>query len=423
MKTRTMRGDRLHIGFFGRRNAGKSSLINAITDQPVAIVSDTPGTTTDPVYKSMELSPLGPVVMIDTAGLDDTRDQLGNQRREKSHRVLSRTDLALLIVDPGSEDFTFEDEWLDVFKKRGLPWIIVVNKIDLPVGDGALKWLKGKSFVRVSAREGEGIPELKKRIQQVAPRQWEPDFLKDLIHPEELVLLVTPIDLGAPKGRLIMPQVKALRDILDGDAVPVMCKERELQATLGKLSEMPALVVTDSQVFPQVAADLPEDILLTSFSILSIRQKGDLRQMVEGVRRIPDLNPGDRVLIAEACTHHPLEDDIGRVKIPRWLNHYVGGELEIETRPGFSYPDDLDTYKLIVHCGACTLNRREMSRRQEIAASHKVPITNYGVLISFLKGVFPRALKPFPELYALFSSSSSRSETRIRRQMAGMTEI
>jgi len=423
MKTRTMRGDRLHIGFFGRRNAGKSSLINAMTDQPVAIVSDTPGTTTDPVYKSMELSPLGPVVLIDTAGLDDTRDQLGQQRTEKTRRVLSRTDLALLIVDPGSEDFTFEDEWLQVFQKSGLPCILVVNKIDLEMGEAARKWLREKSFVRVSAREGKGIAELKQRVQQVAPRQWEPDFLKDLIHPEDLVLLVTPIDLGAPKGRLIMPQVKALRDILDGDAVPVMCKERELPATLGKLSEKPALVVTDSQVFPQVAADLPEDIRLTSFSILSIRQKGDLRQMVEGVRRIPHLRPGDRVLIAEACTHHPLEDDIGRVKIPRWLHHYVGGELDIETRPGFSYPDDLDTYKLIVHCGACTLNHREMARRQEIAATHGVPITNYGVLIAFLKGVFPRALEPFPELYSLFSSPRGRTERKIRRETAGMTEI
>ncbi|MCP4151637.1 MAG: [FeFe] hydrogenase H-cluster maturation GTPase HydF, partial [bacterium] len=267
------------------------------------------------------------------------------------------------------------------------------------------------------------IDELKRRIRETAPEKWEPLFLKDLIHPGAVVVLVTPIDWGAPKGRLIMPQVKALRDILDGDGIPVMCKERELTATLRKLREKPALVVTDSQVFPQVAADVPEDILLTSFSILSARQKGDLLDLVEGVMAVRDLKPGAKVLIAESCTHHPLEDDIGRVKIPRWLNQHIGGNLEIDTFPGFDYPEDLQNYKLVIHCGGCTLNRREMLNRQQIAAEHNVPITNYGILISYLKSVFPRALKPFPQLYAIFENKKLYKDITIRKKMATLTEI
>ena len=423
MKSRTLRGDRLHIGFFGRRNAGKSSLVNAMTGQEAAIVSEVPGTTTDPVYKAMELLPLGPVVLIDTAGLDDSAGDLGEERKRRSGRVLSRTDLALLVVDARAEDFAFEEELLSRLEKEKIPVIIVVNKIDLEMGEAAAKWLVGRVFLRVSAAAGKGIGELKRRIKEIAPREWEPPFVRDLVHPEDVVVLVTPIDLGAPRGRLIMPQVKALRDILDGDAVPVMCKERELRSALAALKQPPALVVTDSQVFPQVAADLPETVPLTSFSILSIRQKGELGQMVEGVRAMRDLRPGDRVLIAEACTHHPLEDDIGRVKIPRWLNHHVGGGLKIDTVPGFDYPEDLEEYKLVVHCGGCTLNRREMLRRQRIAAEHHVPITNYGVLISYLKSVFPRALEPFPEMARLFASRERKRDREMARRMAGMTEI
>lgn len=423
MKNRTLRGDRLHIGFFGRRNAGKSSLVNAVTGQAVAIVSDVPGTTTDPVYKAMEMLPLGPVVLIDTAGLDDTSDILGEERKRHAGRVLSRTDLALLVVDARGDDFAFEEELLSRLEKEKIPVIIVVNKIDLEMGETARRWLTGRVFVRVSAVTGRGIDELKRRIKELAPREWEPPFVRDLAHPEEVVVLVTPIDLGAPRGRLIMPQVKALRDILDGDAIPVMCKERELRATLAALREPPALVVTDSQVFPQVAADLPPTVPLTSFSILSIRQKGELGQMVEGVRAVSGLRPGDRVLIAEACTHHPLEDDIGRIKIPRWLNHHVGGELKIDTVPGFDYPDDLEKYSLVVHCGGCTLNRREMLRRQRIAAEHGVPVTNYGVLIAFLKSVFPRALEPFPEFARLFAAGGGEVDRDLARRMAGYTEI
>lgn len=420
---RTMRGDRLHIGFFGKRNAGKSSLINAITGQSAAIVSETPGTTTDPVFKAMELLPMGPVVLIDTAGIDDNSDELGEMRKQRARKILAKTDLALLIIDAASQDFNFEEELVLSFEKGSIPYIIVLNKTDQPQSTQTKLWLKEKPFIPVSALKKEGIEELKQRIRDKAPKEWEPPFLKDLIHPGDIVLLVTPIDLGAPKGRLIMPQVKALRDVLDGDAIPVMCKERELLTTLRKLKEKPALVVTDSQVFPQVAADVPEDVLLTSFSILSARQKGDLKRLTEGVMAVNGLKPGDKVLIAESCTHHPLEDDIGRVKIPRWLANHVGGALDISTFPGYNYPENMADYKLVVHCGGCTLNRREMMNRIDSAHTHNIPITNYGVLISFLKSVFPRALKPFPELYAMFIKKDKTTDINIKRKMAAFTEV
>ena len=422
MSQRTMRGDRLHLAFFGRRNAGKSSLINALTGQPVAIVSDTPGTTTDPVYKSMELLPLGPVVLIDTAGMDDDAGLLGAQRIERSRQVMSRTDLALLTVPCDAGDLSYEEGLLRELEGADIPILLVLTKVDLPLSEPLRQWLSGRVFVRVSALGGQGVAELRQRIQEVAPRHWEPEFLKDLIQPGEVVVLVTPIDLGAPKGRLIMPQVKALRDVLDGDGIPVMCKERELPGALAALKDPPRLVVTDSQVFPQVAADVPPGILLTSFSILSARQKGDLPALVEGARVLDSLRPGDRVLIAEACSHHPLEDDIGRVKIPRWLDAHVGGGLDIRTVPGCAFPPDLESYKLVVHCGGCTLNRREMLHRQGVARSHGVPMTNYGVLIAWLKGVFPRALQPFPELYRLWAGVRSLGGTSRRRILARHTD-
>ncbi len=405
MNSRTIRGDRLHIAFFGRRNAGKSSLINALTNQQVSIVSETPGTTTDPVFKSMELMPIGPVVLIDTAGMDDLEDVLGEERVKRSEKVLSKTDLAIIVVDSAGTAGDLEDDLIRQCTENKSSVIIVLNKIDKGLSESVRNWIIEKSFIRVSAKENTGIAELKSRIIEVAPSEWEPPFLRDLIHPGETVVLVTPIDLGAPKGRLIMPQVKAIRDILDGDGVAVMCKERELLTTLNSLKNPPALVVTDSQVFSQVSADVPESVPLTSFSILSIRQKGDLAEMVKAVLAVENLKPGDKVLIAESCSHHPLEDDIGRVKIPRWLNAHVGGGLKIETVPGCEYPDNLDEYKLVVHCGACTLNRKEMLRRQSIPAKAKIPMTNYGVLISYLHGVFPRALKPFPEIYSIFEKN------------------
>ncbi len=418
MESKTMRGDRLHIGFFGKRNAGKSSLINAVTGQSVAIVSEVPGTTTDPVFKSMELQGLGPVVLIDTAGIDDRDDRLGIERKRKAAEILEKTDLALLVIDAAAVDFTFEEELLAKFAERQIPVILVVNKTDLTLSSETARWLSQRPSVRLSAATGRGVEELIPRILEVAPREWEPPFLRDLVSPGQVVLLVAPIDLGAPKGRLIMPQVKALRDALDGDALPMMVKERELRAALASLNKPPALVITDSQVFPQVAADVPENVPLTSFSILSIRQKGDLRRMVEGVLAVKTLRPGDRVLIAESCSHHPLEDDIGRVKIPRWINQYVGGGVQIDTVPGSSYPAELAQYKLVVHCGACTLSRREMLRRQRLPEELGVPMTNYGVLISFLKSVFPRALRPFPEVYSLFEPRRQELDVTARRHLA-----
>ena len=405
MADKTMRGDRLHIAIFGRRNAGKSSLINAMTGQPVAIVSDVPGTTTDPVFKSLEFQPLGPVVLIDTAGIDDRAEGLGAERVKKATAILEKSDLALLVVDAGAVDFAFEDELLERFRSRSIPVIIVANKIDLH-REGENSWFRDKPCVRVSALSGQGMDELRRRILEIAPSQWEPPFLRDLLREGEIVVLVMPIDTGAPKGRLIMPQVKALRDALDAGAMPFSCRESELQSALVSLQGPPALVVTDSQAFSLVARIVPDDVLLTSFSILSARQKGDLPSLVEGVLAVPSLRRGDRVLIAESCSHHPLQDDIGRIKLPRWLNEYVGGGLQIDTVPGSSYPEDLSSYRLVVHCGACTLNRREMLRRQELPARAGVPMTNYGVLIAFLKNVFPRALRPFPELYARYEKSS-----------------
>lgn len=405
MADRTMRGDRLHIAIFGRRNAGKSSLINAMTGQPVAIVSDVPGTTTDPVFKAIEFQPIGPVVLIDTAGIDDRAEGLGAERIRKAVAILEKSDLALLVVDAAAGDFAFEDELLEKFRQRSIPVIVVANKTDLSPGRGS-SWFGDKPCVRVSALTGAGMEELRRRILEIAPSQWEPPFLRDLVRAGDVVVLVVPIDSGAPKGRLIMPQVKALRDALDGGAMPLSCRESELVAALSALRARPALVVTDSQAFTPVAAAVPDEVPLTSFSILSARQKGDLPALVEGVLAVPELKPGDRVLIAESCSHHPLQDDIGRVKLPRWLNEYAGGGLRIETVPGSAYPDDLSAYRLVVHCGACTLNRREMLRRQELPARAGVPMTNYGVLISFLKNVFPRALRPFPELYARYGDAA-----------------
>jgi [FeFe] hydrogenase H-cluster maturation GTPase HydF len=416
----TIRGDRLHIAFFGRRNAGKSSLINALTGQEVAIVSEVPGTTTDPVFKPMELLPVGPVVLIDTAGIDDDQIAVGAERVRRTREILRKTDLALIICDASSSDTSMEELLLKECASLSMIAIIVLNKSDISISDPMKRFADGKKSAIVSAKTGIGVAELKDCIRELAPKEWEPPFLSDLVHPGETVILVTPIDLGAPKGRLIMPQIKALRDALDADAIPLICKERELQAALLSLNVKPALVITDSQVFPQVAADVPDDIPLTSFSILSARQKGDLECMVDSVFAVKDLRPGDKVLIAESCTHHPLEDDIARVKIPRWLSQYVGGELAIDSVPGSRFPDDLEKYKLVVHCGGCTLNRREMLNRQSYPKSRNVPMTNFGVLISFMKQVFPRALSPFPELYAKYALEGKRGQRQDR--MARFTE-
>ncbi len=397
---KTQRGDSLHIGIFGRRNSGKSSLINALTNQTVSIVSDIPGTTTDPVYKSMELLPVGPVVFIDTAGIDDVFDSLGTERVKRTEKILAKTELAILVVPSDITEFFYEEELLKEFKNRNIPFIITVNKSDIPRTGELTKWISSQtSFVEVSARNNSGIESLKNLIKEKAPALFEPPFMRDLFNSGDTVLLITPIDRGAPKGRMIMPQVKAIRDVLDGHGILVVTTEFEVKEALNNLKSMPILAITDSQVFEKVSKEVPEEIPLTSFSILSIRQKGNLESMVEGVLAVKSLKPGDKILIAESCTHHPMEDDIGRLKIPKWLNEFVGGELDIRVVPGYDFPDDLSSYKLVVHCGGCTLNRAEVLRRQSIPAKIGVPMTNYGVLIAYLKGAFPRALKPFPEIY------------------------
>ena len=392
---RVMTGDRLRISIFGRRNAGKSSLINAFTGQNVAIVSDVPGTTTDPVMKAIELFPTGPAMLIDTAGLDDTGDALGLERVKKSVGYLKKSDMVILVVDAAGAAGELEDEIISECKNEKIPLILVLNKSELPLSESVRTWLEGKEYISASAKNNEGIGKITKKITELSPDEWEPPFLRDLINPGDVVLMITPIDSSAPKGRMIMPQVRAWRDILDGGGIALSCEPQNLQKTFDSLKEKPALVITDSQVFSKVAPIVPEDVPFTSFSILSIRQKGNLAEMVKAVKTVDTLKAGDKVLIAESCSHHSQDDDIARVKIPKWLNDKVGGGLIIETSAGRDYPENLSDYKLIVHCGACTLNRREMLLRQAIPAEKGIPVTNFGVLISYLHGVFPRALKPF----------------------------
>ncbi|WP_018084956.1 [FeFe] hydrogenase H-cluster maturation GTPase HydF [Desulfurispora thermophila] len=400
----TPRGDRLHIALFGRRNAGKSSLINALTGQNLAIVSPVAGTTTDPVYKAMEILPIGPVVLIDTAGLDD-EGELGRMRVEKSLGVLDKADLALLVVDPAQGVGETERQLLEMAAAHGLPVLGVFNKMDRPESEAATRGLElagVQEWVRVSALTGQGMAQLKQAIVRAAPREWTaPTIAGDLVPPGKLAVLVVPIDLAAPKGRLILPQVQTIRDLLDHDCLTMVVKERELRAAIQQLKEPPALVITDSQAFLKVDADTPPGVPLTSFSILFARYKGDLATLVRGALAVEQLLPGDRVLIAEACTHHRVADDIGTVKIPRWLRQRVGGDLHFEWSSGISLPGRLDQYKLIVHCGACMINRREMLSRIMTAQEAGVPIVNYGVLIAYLHGILRRALAPFPDVLAL----------------------
>jgi [FeFe] hydrogenase H-cluster maturation GTPase HydF len=393
------RGVRLHIGIFGRRNVGKSSLLNALTRQQVSIVSPEPGTTTDPVEKPMELLPLGPVLFIDTAGLDDV-GALGAQRVERTMKVLERTELAILVLAEEGLG-SLELGLLDAFEQRKIPVLPVLNKSDLAKpADATLDRLihRGLKPVVASAARGEGVAEIREALVDLAPDEYlnAPTILSDLVPPGECAVLVVPVDKEAPKGRLILPQSQAIRDLLDHDAYAIVVKERELREALDRLKRKPALVVTDSQAFLKVAADTPPDVPLTSFSILFARQKGDLLQFARGALAIDSLKPGDHIAVAEACSHHPIGEDIGRVKIPRWLGQYVGGALEVEQVQGHDFIPNPKDYKLVIHCGSCMLNRREVLSRIFACNRAGVPITNYGMAIAYSLGIFERALQPFP---------------------------
>ena len=393
----TPSGERLHIALFGRRNAGKSSLINAITGQDLAVVSDIKGTTTDPVSKAMELLPLGPVVMIDTPGLDDA-GTLGDLRVKKAYQVLNKADIALLVVD-SAEGFKPEDQLiLDRIKAKSIPYIIVYNKCDLLSEPG-----KGDDHtIYVSSTAKTNIQALKELIaHSVKPEGEGKRVVGDLIKQDDLIVLVVPVDKAAPKGRLILPQQQTIRDILDTQATAVVCQNTTLAATLKTLNETPAMVITDSQVFGEVSKIVPADIPLTSFSILFARYKGNLKLAVEGVAALKSLEEGDTVLISEGCTHHRQCGDIGSVKIPRWIAQNTGKKINIELSSGTEFPADLSKYKLVVHCGGCMLNEREMKYRLRCAQDEGVPITNYGILIAYVTGILKRSVALFPDIAAL----------------------
>ncbi len=408
----TPSSERVHIGLFGKRNAGKSSVINAVTNQDIAIVSAVRGTTTDPVYKSMELLPLGPVMLIDTPGLDD-EGELGALRVQKGLDVLRKTDIALLIVD-GTAGMSPEDERLEEeLKKRGLPYLVVFNKWDLVQEKSAGEENSGaepedERHIRVSARTGEGIQELKERLARMVPAGKEKRLVGDLLEPQDLVVLVVPIDKAAPKGRLILPQQQTIRDVLESGAVSVVVREKELKETLKKLGTKPKLVITDSQVFGLVDRDTPEDILLTSFSILFARYKGNLAQAVRGAGALESLRDGDKILISEGCTHHRQCDDIGTVKLPRWIENYTGKKPEFVFTSGTGFERNLKEYHMIVHCGGCMLNEQEMQYRLKMAESQGVPMTNYGILIAYMKGILERSLQPFPDMAALLEKEKEK---------------
>lgn len=390
----TPSAERLHIGFFGRRNAGKSSLVNAFTGQELSVVSDVKGTTTDPVRKSMELLPLGPVVIIDTPGYDD-EGALGEMRVRKTKQVLNRIDIAILVVDATVGIKSCEEELLALIKKKNIPYLIAFNKADLleEIPEDT------KEQVYVSAVHYQNIETLKEKTGKLGKAETgKLQLVGDLIHPDQLVVLVIPIDKAAPKGRLILPQQMVIRDILEADASAICVKEYELRGLLEKLAEKPALVITDSQVFAKVSADVPADIPLTSFSILMARYKSLLETAVKGVRAIENLKDGDKILISEGCTHHRQCDDIGTVKIPRWLKNYTDAKIKIETSSGRDFPENLSSYALIIHCGGCMLTEREVRYRMKCAEDQNVPITNYGTVIAYMQGILQRSLEIFPYL-------------------------
>ena len=412
----TPSANRVHIGFFGRRNAGKSSVVNAVTGQELAVVSDTKGTTTDPVYKSMELLPIGPVMIIDTPGFDD-EGALGELRVRKTKQVLNKTDIAVLVVDATEGKKQCDEELIRIFKEKEIPYIIVNNKADLLSDEISEKvcqnnvseqrkaeqnaLLSSGQEQYVSALTGAGIYELKECIGKLTPNEdMTLKIVGDLLHPGDFVVLVVPIDSAAPKGRLILPQQQTIRDVLEANAAAIVVKESELKQTLELLGRSPAMVITDSQVFEQVSEEVSEEIPLTSFSILMARYKGYLETAVNGVAAIDHLKDGDKILISEGCTHHRQCDDIGTVKIPRWLKQHTGKELIIETSSGTEFPEDLTSYALVIHCGGCMLNEREVKYRMKCAEDQKVPFTNYGIAIAQMKGILKRSIELFPNLNA-----------------------
>ena len=401
----TPSANRLHIGFFGLRNAGKSSVVNAVTGQDLAVVSGRPGTTTDPVQKAMELLPLGPVVIIDTPGYDDDEQELGQKRVLRTKRVLNKTDVAVLVVD-GTKGLQKDDrELLALFREKNIPHVVAFNKKDLFDAAPA-------DVLCVSAVTGEGILELKERLGALAPKESGRKLLSDLVSPDGLVVLVTPIDESAPKGRMILPQVQAIRDVLDGDACCVVVKETQLSGLLASLGRKPDMVVTDSQAFAVVSKIVPEDIPLTSFSILMARYKGFLETAVRGAAALKRLQAGDKVLISEGCTHHRQCGDIGAVKLPRWLKTYSGADISVELSAGTGFPEDLGGFSLVLHCGGCMLSEREMLYRMKCAQDQTIPFTNYGVAIACMNGILPRSLSLFPALQELIEAF--RAERRSR---------
>lgn len=393
----TPSANRIHIGFFGRRNAGKSSLVNAVTGQELAVVSDVAGTTTDPVYKAMELLPMGPVMIIDTAGFDD-EGELGELRIRKTKQVLNKTDVAVLTVSAEAGLSDCDRELLELFRKKNIPYAVAFNKCDLPVSNTAFD-IDEKKVVKVSAKTGDGINELKEMIARLV----ETDDLKlklvgDLLKPSDIAVLVIPIDSSAPKGRLILPQQQAIRDILEANAITAVVRETELTEVLKSINRKPALVITDSQAFKRVAEDTPSDIPLTSFSILMARFKGFLETAAKGAAAIEKLKDGDTVLISEGCTHHRQCEDIGTVKLPKWLKEYTGKDLKIKTSSGTEFPDDLSEYALVIHCGGCMLNEREMKYRMKCSVDQEIPFTNYGTAIAYMNGILRRSTEIFPDL-------------------------
>lgn len=392
----TPSANRVHIGIFGKRNAGKSSVMNALTNQSIAIVSDVMGTTTDPVLKAMELLPIGPVVMIDTPGIDD-EGELGALRVKKSYQMLNKTDIAVVVID-GAEESPEDMALIEKIKSKGIPYAVFHNKSDLLSGD----FTKKEGHFYGSALNNTGITELKEAVIKLADLK-EPDkkIVGDLLDPLDIAVLVIPIDSAAPKGRLILPQQQTIRDILEAGGISVVVKDTELDGTLQKLGCKPKLVITDSQAFEKVSAITPEDILLTSFSILFARHKGILEAAVKGAAAIDKIKDGDKILISEGCTHHRQCDDIGTVKLPRWIKKYTGKDVTIDFTSGTEFPDDLSPYSLVIHCGACMLNEKEVRYRYRFAEESGVPITNYGTAIAHMNGILKRSVKPFEDIYKI----------------------